>query len=264
MLKRTISALVALPILLYTVYSGGLLMDVLALVVSLIGLYEFYHCFKEIGLSPFKFIGYVATVSAYACLFLDLGTSFLYMTFMILMFMTMIYYVHRRTENSFYEAVITIFGFTYITISLIHIPMLERVNASIIIWYPFIIAFVTDTCAYFSGKFFGKHKLIPDVSPNKTKEGSVGGVLGSTIVSIGFAHVFDPSLVLFAGVIGFLGSIFSQYGDLLASKIKRTVGIKDYGNIMPGHGGILDRFDSIIVTSPFVFYAYMIYKLLVL
>ena len=259
MLKRTISALIALPILVYTVYTGGLLMDILAMVVSLIGLYEFYHCFKEINISPFKVIGYVSTISAYACLIFDLGVTFLYMTFMILLFMTMIFYVHRRTENSFYEAAITVFGFTYITISLIHIPMLERVDGGIIIWYPFILAFITDTCAYFSGKMFGKHKLIPDVSPNKTKEGSAGGVIGTTIVSIVFALIFDPSLTVFAGIIGFIGSIISQYGDLLASKIKRTVGIKDYGKIMPGHGGILDRFDSIIVTSPFVFYAYTLY-----
>lgn len=262
MLKRTISALIGLPILVYTVYTGGLLMDILAMLVSLIGLYEFYHCFKKINISPFKVIGYVSTMSAYACLIFDLGTSFLYMTFMILLFMTMIFYVHRRTENSFYEAVITVFGFTYITISLIHIPMLERVDGSIIIWYPFILAFITDTCAYFSGKIFGKHKLIPDVSPNKTKEGSAGGVIGTTVVSIIFALIFDSSLIIFAGLIGFVGSIISQYGDLLASKIKRTVEIKDYGKIMPGHGGILDRFDSIIVTAPFVFYAYMLYTLI--
>ncbi|MBN2898251.1 MAG: phosphatidate cytidylyltransferase [Clostridia bacterium] len=262
MLQRTISALIALPILIFAIYSGGLVMDIMALVVSLIGLYEFYHCFKEMGISPFKVIGYVSTVSAYVCLMCDLGVTFLYMTFMILLFMTMIFYVHRRTEHSFYEAVITVFGFTYITISLIHVPMLDRLDGGIIIWYPFIIAFVTDTCAYFSGRFFGKNKLIPDVSPKKTKEGAVGGVLGSMVASTLFAYLFDPSLMMFAVVAGFLGSIFSQYGDLLASKIKRFVGIKDYGNIMPGHGGILDRFDSIIVTSPFVFYAYILYTTL--
>ncbi len=259
MLKRTISALVGLPILLYTVYTGGLLMDVFTSIVSLIGLYEFYNCFKGINISPFKLIGYITTMCAYVCLVMNLGVTFLYMTFMILLFLTMIVYVHRRTENSFYEAVITVFGFTYITISLIHIPMLDRLDGGIIIWYPFILAFVTDTFAYFSGRFFGKHKLIPDVSPNKTKEGSVGGIIGTTIVSIVFALIFDSSLAIFAGVIGFFGSMFSQYGDLLASKIKRTVGIKDFGNIMPGHGGVLDRFDSIIVTSPFVFYAYILY-----
>jgi phosphatidate cytidylyltransferase len=259
MLKRTISALIALPILIFALYSGGLVMDILALIVSLIGLYEFYHCFREIDISPFKVIGYVSTISAYVCLIFELGVTFLYMTFMILLFMTMIYFVHRRTDNSFYEAAITVFGFMYVTISLIHVPMLERLDSSLIVWYPFIIAFVTDTSAYFSGKFFGRHKLIPDVSPNKTKEGAIGGVLGSILASGIFAYLFEPSLLAFAVVIGLFGSIFSQYGDLLASKIKRFVGIKDYGNIMPGHGGILDRFDSIIVTSPFVFYAYMLY-----
>lgn len=259
MLKRTISALIALPILIFALYSGGLVMDILALMVSLIGLYEFYHCFKAIDISPFKVIGYVSTASAYLCLIFNLGVTFLYMTFMILLFMTMIYFVHRRRANSFYEAAITVFGFMYITISLIHVPMLERLDNNLIVWYPFIIAFVTDTSAYFSGRFFGKHKLIPDVSPNKTKEGAVGGVIGSIIASTAFAYLFDPSLIGFAMVTGLLGSVFSQYGDLLASKIKRYVGIKDYGNIMPGHGGILDRFDSIIVTSPFVFYAYMLY-----
>lgn len=196
MLQRTLSALVALPILLFTVYKGGLLMDILALVISLIGLYEFYHCFKKINISPFKVIGYVSTISVYLCLMMELGVTFLYMTFMLLLFLTMIFYVHRRTENSFYEAAITVFGFTYITMSLIHIPMLERLDGGIIIWYPFILAFVTDTCAYFSGRFFGRHKLIPDVSPNKTREGSIGGSLGTTIVAIGFAYVFDPSLIV--------------------------------------------------------------------
>ena len=122
----------------------------------------------------------------------------------------------------------------------------------IYVWLIFIIAFATDTCAYFVGYAFGKHKLIPKVSPKKTIEGSIGGILGSTLICLAFGYYFNIDLKVIV-ILGFLGSIVAQVGDLFASSIKRYVGIKDYGKLIPGHGGILDRFDSVILVAPFVY-----------
>lgn len=125
-----------------------------------------------------------------------------------------------------------------------------------------LCAWVTDTFAYFSGKLFGKHKLIPRVSPKKTVEGSVGGIISAAIFSVVYAYILSQlnvitpdvkSYVLFA-VLGTVSSVLSQAGDLFASAIKRDCNIKDFGTIFPGHGGILDRFDSVVFIVPFVYY----------
>lgn len=119
----------------------------------------------------------------------------------------------------------------------------------------FIGAWVTDTFAYFSGYFFGKHKLIPAVSPKKTVEGAVGGSLATTIVYGVYAWFMTKSLAMtvIVAVVGIVASVVSQLGDLSASLIKRHWGIKDYGNLFPGHGGVLDRFDSILAVSAFLY-----------
>lgn len=119
----------------------------------------------------------------------------------------------------------------------------------------FIGAWVTDTFAYFTGRFFGKHKLIPDVSPQKTVEGSVGGMLFCVLglLLYGFiVHIIDGDVTVnyvMLGISGVFVSLVSQVGDLLMSAIKRTYGIKDYGKLFPGHGGVLDRFDSVLAVA---------------
>ena len=125
-------------------------------------------------------------------------------------------------------------------------------KGDIYVWLIFIISFCTDIFAYFTGYFFGKHKLIPLVSPKKTIEGSIGGILGSTVGCMILGHFFGMEMIHMV-VIGLVGSIIAQFGDLFASSIKRYVGIKDYGKLIPGHGGILDRFDSVILVAPFVY-----------
>ena len=123
----------------------------------------------------------------------------------------------------------------------------------------YLVAFLTDTFAYFTGYLFGKHKLIPKVSPKKTVEGSIGGIIGSTVGCIIFGYLFNLDMTAMV-IIGSIGSIVAQFGDLFASSIKRYVGIKDYGKLIPGHGGVLDRFDSVILVAPFVYYAIIIFS----
>ena len=118
----------------------------------------------------------------------------------------------------------------------------------------FIIAWGTDTFAYLSGSLFGKTKLCPKLSPKKTVEGSLGGILGAIILTLIYAKYFGVFPVWKFVLLSLIGSIIAQIGDLTASKIKRLTGIKDFGFIMPGHGGVLDRFDSILFTAPFIYY----------
>lgn len=130
-----------------------------------------------------------------------------------------------------------------------------EVGASYIYILVFIAAWVTDTFAYFTGYFFGRHKLIPKISPKKTVEGSIGGSLFCVIAFVIFGIIVNSvakagiNLAALA-VIGLILSIIAQVGDLIASSVKRTYGIKDYSNIFPGHGGVLDRFDSIMILAP--------------
>ena len=134
------------------------------------------------------------------------------------------------------------------------------VNLTVSVFFilvPFILAFISDSGAYFAGKFLGKHKLAPTISPKKTIEGAVGGILGAivgmliygVILQLAFGFQINYAAAILYGVIGSVAGVF---GDLCFSVIKRQTGIKDYGNLIPGHGGILDRFDSMVMIAPLV------------
>ena len=119
-----------------------------------------------------------------------------------------------------------------------------------------MISFMSDTGAYFTGRFLGKHKLAPHISPNKTVEGLIGGLVGAVIGVIAYCIVLEKILHFevnywYIPVYGIFGSLGAVFGDLCFSAVKRQTGIKDYGNLIPGHGGILDRFDSVMVVAPF-------------
>ncbi|HZK37926.1 MAG TPA: phosphatidate cytidylyltransferase, partial [Clostridia bacterium] len=157
-------------------------------------------------------------------------------------------------KYNFIDISITLYSLIYIPFLLGHILLITKQANDIVIWLIFIAAWGTDTLAYFSGYLFGKRKLCPSISPKKTVEGAIGGMLGSMIISLIFGYFFLKDYLFAVALIGFLGSIAAQIGDLSASLIKRDIGIKDFGNIMPGHGGILDRFDSILFTAPTVYY----------
>lgn len=127
------------------------------------------------------------------------------------------------------------------------------------IWLIFICSWISDTCAYCVGMLFGKHKLSPILSPKKSIEGAVGGVLGAAIIGGIYVYCLGNHIMKISCpfLIGFficaVGSVISQIGDLAASAIKRDYAIKDYGRLIPGHGGILDRFDSVIFTAPVIY-----------
>ena len=132
--------------------------------------------------------------------------------------------------------------------------LIDMTPYRLFIWIVVIAAFGSDICAYFTGYFLGKHKMAPNLSPKKTVEGAVGGLLGSSLFAWLFGFIFMREMALVCLVLGLVGGAAGMAGDLTASAFKRKMGIKDYGNLIPGHGGILDRFDSVLFDAPYLYF----------
>lgn len=256
MFIRILSAIILLPLLFFVLIHGGIPFYLGVSLVSLMAIREFYDVFKQKNLKPASILGYIATLFISIFLFLEIKAIYLEVVLFILFFLACILVVLRK--YNIMDVGITFFGIIYIPYFLNHVTLVRTSFDHKYVWLVFIIAWMTDTFAYFSGYFFGKHKLIPEISPKKTIEGSIGGIVGSIFSCVVFAYIFDFSLIHMS-IVGGLGSIIAQIGDLFASAIKRFLGIKDYGKLIPGHGGILDRFDSIIFTAPFVYYYLLIF-----
>ena len=184
-----------------------------------------------------------------------LGALVIYVIFIILIALVS----HKKTEFS--DIAIMLFATIYIscfTICVVRARDLD--NGLFYVMLIFVCAWLDDTGAYFIGKLFGKHKLAPNISPKKTVEGSIGGIITAILFSMLLGIItqlcFDKSINYLAiGIIALVASCLGQIGDLVASLMKRQSGVKDFGNIMPGHGGMLDRFDSVILIAPFIYYA---------
>jgi phosphatidate cytidylyltransferase len=253
MVVRIIAALALIPLLLFIIY-GGLPLYIAEAIIGIIALDEFYKAFKNKNIKPISILGYLFAIYLSIKNIFNLQSEYTYIFVFILFLIGMIYILSNK--KNIIDFSITFIGMFYIPIFLNYIVL--TINnfklGGIYVWLIFIISFMTDTFAYFSGYLFGKHKLIPSISPKKTIEGAIGGILGSTICCALFGYIFKLDITHMI-LIGSIGSVVAQLGDLFASAIKRYVGIKDYGKLIPGHGGILDRFDSVILVAPFVYYA---------
>lgn len=258
MLRRTLTAIIGIPFLLYIIISGDWILRATILVVSLIGIYEFYNAFSR-KYKPIKLAGYlVATLliitSLYTTLTFEIALGLVIIGILIQMLI-------QYPKYTIIDACITIFGVLYIGFFLSLISSVrDMVLGEFFVWIIFISAWGTDTFAYFTGFFFGKNKLAPVLSPKKTIEGAIGGVIGAAL--LGFVYTWVYGTYYNIEVMKYLftvpaltacTSIIAQLGDLSASAIKRSLEVKDFGYILPGHGGILDRFDSVLFTSPFIY-----------
>ncbi len=259
MRTRVLTSAVGLPVLFLILFMGEKYISFAVMLISLIALYEFYSAFEYAKFKPVKIFGYICTFSLYVIYYLKLSPVFYGVCISFLLY-GLLFYMVLNAKSNVVDIAITILGFIYISCSFIYIAFIVREDNYFFIWYIFLLAWITDTFAYFCGRFFGKRKLIERVSPKKTVAGAIGGVIGSVVVVFAFAWIFKREFAIYAIILGFVGSVFSQFGDLIASKIKRYCGIKDFGKIFPGHGGVLDRFDSIILTAPFVYYFMKIYE----
>lgn len=257
MKERFISAMIMLPLLILLLLKG-IPLYIGGLVLMTIALHEFYVAFETKEYKPIKLIGYVFSAILFLANVFSWDGIFISSTLFVLFIVSIFMILYNK--NTPIDVMITFSGMAYICLFFEYIIMIidDVQKGSIYVWLVFIISFVTDIFAYLIGRQFGKHKLIPKVSPKKTVEGSIGGILACFISTVIFGIIFKMPITVVL-ILGVFGSMVAQLGDLTASSIKRYVGIKDFGRIIPGHGGILDRFDSVLLVSPFVYLVLVIF-----
>ena len=260
MVIRTISGIIGLPVLAVFLVLGGNYLRFGILFLSIIGLFEFYKAVSK-NIMPVHFFGFWASILYVFFLDLKIDIEYYNMAIMFFVLCSLSFTVFMYEKINIYDVCITLVGFLYITLMLGNVYLVRSQEyGEYFVWLIFICAFCSDTGAYFTGSAIGKHKLTPVLSPKKTYEGAIGGILFTAIVAGFYGYcmyamwqVGTKNMFLFYAMLGGLGSVFAQVGDLAASSIKRFAGIKDYGKIMPGHGGVLDRFDSVLFTAPLIY-----------
>lgn len=262
--KRLVSGIILMAVTIGVVgYGGAVLMAAIA-AISIIGLRELYRVL-QFEHTILAYIGYAASLFLDGLLIYDMYDKKLYILYIIVgcLLLQLITYVLFYPKYRSEQVTAAFFGFIYVSMLLSYIYQVrEQTDGVMLVWLIFIGAWGSDTCAYCVGKLFGKHKLpsnLAALSPNKSIEGCIGGIAGAALIGAIYAYFVKGSMIeienpmaAFA-VIGAFASLLSQFGDLAASAIKRNHNIKDYGTLIPGHGGILDRFDSILFTAPLVY-----------
>ena len=176
----------------------------------------------------------------------------------------MVVYVFAYPTYRSEHVMLVYFGLFYVAMMLSYVYLTRMLSGGVyLVWLIFACSWGCDTSAYCVGMTLGKHKLAPVLSPKKSVEGAIGGVLGAALIGVLYALAINKFTstainVWYYAAISAVGAIISQVGDLAASGIKRNHDIKDYGRLIPGHGGILDRFDSVIFTAPIIYYMALI------
>ena len=262
MKKRVISSIVALLICVPLLIIGGFIFDVGVIIIGLLGIREFLHARQTKKELPMfiNFISYIVftllVASGIRTNSLILDVDFRVISALVMVFLIPVVLYHDRKLYSVTDAFYLIGGIFFLGISFSLFIIYRNINI-LLLAYLFIITIITDTYAYIMGRLIGRRKLLEEISPNKTWEGMLSGtLLGTLLASVFYITVLNSqvNIALIIFVTLFL-SIIGQFGDLVFSAIKRYFGIKDFSNIMPGHGGILDRLDSIIfVMLGFIFF----------
>lgn len=258
---RLLSGILLVIIALATIIPGGIILWGTLLLISLKGMHELYQIAGVRNRIP-GMVGMLAAVMYYYCLYFYYGVEDWFAMIAIGFLITlMAVYVFTFPRYRVEQIVVVYFGLFYVAVMLSYVfrtRMLEQ--GAFLVWLVFLCSWGSDTCAYCVGMLIGKHKMAPVLSPKKSIEGGIGGVLGAALLGAiyalainKFATGVDANALHYA-LICAVGSMISQVGDLAASAIKRNHEIKDYGHLIPGHGGILDRFDSVIFTAPIIYY----------
>jgi phosphatidate cytidylyltransferase len=259
--QRWITGIIAVPLLLLIVWYGS--EEVFAAFIAIVAVAAFYE-YNELvfgeGVRWEKWAGMVIAFLVPSAAFMGDGrlllsaAAFSVLGIFVLFLLHIIKNKHHPFDiNSLAKLVL---GVMYIPFMLSHLILLRRSDDGILwIFFILVLAFCGDIAAFYVGKTMGKRKLIPEVSPGKTVEGTVALIIGSMAGCALFAWLFFPSLPLIQVVIlGFVGSIIGQLGDLFESAIKRAADVKDSSSILMGHGGLLDRLDCLVFIIPFVYY----------
>ena len=200
-----------------------------------------------------ELVGYLGAVLYYIAMKADFG-NYGTMAIIISMILILFVYVFGYPKYHAEQVMAAFFGVIYVAVMLSFIYLTRSLpDGKFLVWLIFLCSWGCDTCAYCVGMLIGKHKMAPVLSPKKSIEGAVGGVAGAALLGVIYAAATQGKMAEYA-LICAVGALISMVGDLAASAIKRNQNIKDYGKLIPGHGGILDRFDSVIITAPVIYY----------
>lgn len=263
-LKRWITSLVALPILIFLIYQGGVLFSLTIVVVSFISMWEYFQIVWQKDTQPLAqalsltgiVLGMLTVLSVhlhlYPLLFFIFSMAVILPAFLSLNQFQVDADIPRYVA---YHAL----GVVYIPLSLaLLIPIRSTDVGMVWIYLTLCVVFAGDTGAYYAGSYFGKKKLCPNVSPGKTIVGAVGGLGANLVVGLVVGHIWLPEIPLATvALLAIAVGIAGQVGDLFESMLKRTAGIKDSGNVLPGHGGVLDRIDALLFAVPVAYVVIM-------
>ena len=260
-MKRVISGAILFAVTIAILISGvTTLVNITIAVVALFSINEYFNSIKN----KKKTERILADILAVSIAFLDIiPTQYLILIYPITIALLFIEVIITEMKTNFEDIAKAGFGIIYIIGFLMFIPLIYKLeNGKFLIWYLAFSAWATDTFAYWVGIKFGKHKFTK-ISPKKSVEGSIGGIIGAVVVVLIYTYIINRFCSMGFSMIAVVGisvllSILSQMGDLAASSIKRYVGIKDFSKLIPGHGGMLDRVDSILFIAPFAYFLLML------
>lgn len=258
-LVRTLSGIVLILFAVIALLYGNIILFSILAAVSIIGMMELYRI-VNIHKNLLGLIGYGAAIIYYIILF-NKWEQYNQLLFICLLMAIMIVFVFTFPKYQTEQVLMAYFGFFYVAVMMSYIYQIRNMEQGIfLVWMVFISAWVCDTCAYLTGVMWGKHKLAPKLSPKKSIEGSLGGIIGSVLIGALYGYFLKETNITWINpIVGCsficgIASVISQIGDLAASAIKRKHNVKDYGHLIPGHGGILDRFDSVIFVAPAIYF----------
>lgn len=260
MLKRFVSMMIGILILATVmIWNNTLVFSISVTAVAMIGLFEFYSALKKKGFRPIGWIGYLITLMLVIIPYVSLESIRFALAIILPLTMLISFLVSiiKNMKVNVADIAVTILGIIYVTYLFAFIIFTRQMeNGIYYIWFVLGGAWMTDIFAYLVGITIGKHRF-SEISPKKSIEGCIGGLVGSILFFVGYSYYLNSigmelNYTLMA-IIGLIASVVAQIGDFAASSIKRYCEIKDFGNIMPGHGGILDRFDSILFIAPYIY-----------
>ena len=256
MKDRLIGGFFVATITLITLLSGGIVTALILMTVSIFGIYELMKVYS-LEKSPFIILDYIATIILYLLLYFEKQQYVMPLIVFTIMILLVCYVVcFPKYKDA--DVMRAVFGFLYASVMLSYVLQVRELEGGMILaFYILIASWGNDVFAYLVGRKIGKHKFSPKVSPNKSVEGFFGGIIGAAILGFLFGYVFSDGIPFSEGycaLIAGLTAIPAVFGDLAASAIKRNNEIKDYSHLIPGHGGILDRFDSVYFAAPILYY----------
>ena len=262
---RLLSAIALVIIIAFVLLTGGSVLFVFTLLIALKAFFEMTRATKVRGegqkVCLLEIFGALGVLGYYGVRYFANTETYIMLTITLTIVAILFVYVFTFPKYHANQIMAAIFSFIYAPIMLAYLYLTRNLeNGIYIVWLIFISSWICDTCAYLVGMMFGKHKLAPVLSPKKSIEGAIGGVLGAALVGLVYAVIIGrlgisrSDLLWGFPVISAIGAVISQVGDLAASAVKRNFDIKDYGRLIPGHGGIMDRFDSVVFTAPMIYY----------